>query len=274
MNARSVATEAAARLAANDVPDSAFEAELLTRHAAGLTRAQFFAGAGISAGDSARLASLLARRAAGEPAAYITGEREFYSLPFAVRRGVLVPRPETELLVDLALSYLGKRPAGLVVDVGTGSGCVAIAIAAHAPDARVVAVDRSSVALACARENVARHRAKVDLVRGDLARPLEQADVVIANLPYIPGSEIACLQREIRDWEPRMALDGGPDGLDVVRCLIDDCGRRVRPALLALEVGAGQAHEVHTLALHAGAVRAWIVPDLAGIERVVCAAWA
>ncbi|GAB4331175.1 MAG: peptide chain release factor N(5)-glutamine methyltransferase [Dehalococcoidia bacterium] len=274
MNARAVAARAAARLDAIAIPDSRLEAEILTRHAMGLDRAAFFAGAEIDSDRTALLDALIARRAAGEPAAYITGEREFYGLAFAVGPGVLVPRPETELLVDVAINFLRDRPGSVVVDIGTGSGCVAVAVAAHAPDTRVVAIDRSTDALAWARANVARHRAPVSLVRGNLAEPLARADVVLANLPYIPTGEIHHLQREIRDFEPRSALDGGPDGLDLIRRLVADCGFRLRPSLLALEVGAGQAQAVARLAQEAGAAGITIVPDLAGIDRVVSAQWA
>ena len=274
MNARTVAARAAALLEANSIPDSRLEAEVLTRYAASLDRATFFAGAEIDGDRTALLDALIARRAAGEPAAYITGEREFYGLAFAVGPGVLVPRPETELLVDTALDCLRDHPDCLVADIGTGSGCVALAVAAHAPGARVVAVESSTEALAWARMNAARHRGTITLIRGDLAEPLARADVVLANLPYIPAGDIHRLQREIRDFEPRSSLDGGPDGLDLIRRLVSDCGRRLRPSLLALEVGIGQARTVARLARDAGATDITVVADLAGIDRVVCARWA
>lgn len=274
MNARSVAAGAAATLAASHVEDSRLEAEILTRHVARLDRAAFFAGAEIPPKSSDLLAKAVARRASGEPTAYITGEREFYGICFAVGRGALVPRPETELLVDIAIDFVRDRPESVVVDIGTGTGCIAVAVAAHAPNARVIAIDRSGDALHWAAKNIARHSAPVTLVQGNLATAIGRADAVLANLPYIPSSEIPGLQREVRDWEPREALDGGPDGLDVVRKLIRDCGGRLRPSLLALEVGAGQAGAVASIAAEAGASTVCVLPDLAGIDRVVCARWA
>lgn len=272
MIAREVAATIAPQLQAAGIPDHEFEAELLTRTAGGISRAAYFARAEFPEDATNVLAEFVRRRLEREPAAYLLGRREFYGIAFRVGPGVLVPRPETELLVEAALEHLAGQPDAIVADLGTGSGCVAIAIAAHAPAAQVVGIDASAEALSVARANRDELGARVGLLAGDLASPLRRADVVVANLPYIPAADIASLQAEVRDWEPRMALDGGHDGLDLVRRLVSDCGDRLRPRSLALEVGAGQAPAVAALVAAAGGVAA-TTPDLAGIERMVTGRW-
>lgn len=273
MNPREAAQEAAVKLAAAGVPDARFEAEVLVRHVTGLSRAQFFASRG-ELGASGDLDAAVGRRAAREPGAYITGVREFYGLPFQVGPGVLVPRPETELLVDLGIEAARDLAEPVVVDVGTGSGCIAIAVAAGVdrPGATVVATDVSADALTIARKNRDAIGAPVHLVRGSLAEAIARADIVLANLPYIPSGEIDALEPEVSRWEPRVALDGGSDGVGLIRRLIGDCAARLRPRLLALEVGFGQAAAVAALAREAGA-SVDVVKDLGGIDRVVCARW-
>lgn len=272
MSARAVAAAARERLEAAGVPDAAFEAEALTRHAGGLSRAAFFAGAPLDATAAARLEALLARRLRREPTPYLTGVREFHGLELAVGRGALIPRPETELLVELGLAELRERPDATVLDVGTGCGAVAVALAVAEPRARVLASDVSADALRLAARNAARHGAAVSLARGHLAAAVARADVVLANLPYVPARAIDALQPEVRRWEPRLALDGGEDGLDLIRALLDDCGARLRPRLAAFEVGLGQAEAVaaHAAALGADAD---VAHDLAGWERAVTARW-
>lgn len=273
MIAREEGAMLARRFAAAGLPSAAFEAEYLVRAASGLTRAAYFAGAPLEPGALDRIACWSARRLAHEPAAYITGRREFFGLDFEVTPAVLIPRPETELLVEVALAELRGAPGHpIVVDAGTGCGCVAVSVAHGAPAACVVAVDSSVEALRVAARNCRRHAAAVSLVRGDLAGPVARADVVLANLPYIPTAEIDGLQPEVRDWEPRGALDGGPGGLALIRRLVADCGRRLRPRLLALETGCGQADAVAALARAAGA-KTERRRDLAGHERVVLARW-
>jgi release factor glutamine methyltransferase len=271
VTARAAAAGIARRLSAAGVPEATFEAELLTRESLGIDRSSYFAGAQLGAAAHTRLETLAARRAAREPAAYITGRREFYGLEFAVSPGVLIPRPETEMLVELTLAELRERPGSTVVDVGTGSGCVAVAIACHAPQARVFAVDRSPQALEQAVANARRHKVRIEFVLGDLIGGLRATDIVVANLPYIPTGEIEGLEPEIRDWEPRVALDGGPDGLELIRALVAVCGE-LRPSLLAVEVGLGQADRVVEAVIEAGASPE-VSRDLAGIERVVSARW-
>ncbi|MGK2966383.1 MAG: peptide chain release factor N(5)-glutamine methyltransferase [Tepidiformaceae bacterium] len=273
MSLREAARVASKALAEAGIEDSQLESELLARHAAGIDRATYFSTEFDDERTMHRFACAVERRINREPAAYITGTREFYGLAFRVGKGVLIPRPETELLVELVLREVEARPGATVADIGTGSGCIAVAVKVHAPMARVLAVDRSTVAVSRATRNARRHRADVSFVVGDLANGIGGADVVVANLPYIPTSTVEELEPEVRAWEPRGALDGGGDGLELIRLLVDDCGARLRPRFLALEVGAGQARAVEALCESAGARETGIVPDLAGIERVVTARW-
>lgn len=272
MKARAAAARVRAELEAAGIPDAAIEAEVLTRHASGLSRAAYFADAPVADGSCARLEELVERRLRREPTPYLTGMREFHGLEFAVGPGTLIPRPETELLVELGLAELERHPDATVVDVGTGCGVVALAVASAAPEARVIATDVSADALRVAALNVARHGAPVALVQGDLAFGVERADIVLANLPYVPAGAIEGLQPEIHGWEPHVALDGGGDGLDLVRRLLDDCASRLRPRLAAFELGLGQAGPVAELAESLGGEAA-IAHDLAGWERVVTARW-
>ena len=272
MKARAIAARVRAELAAAGVPDAALEAEVLTRHASGLSRSAFFADAPVAEGACARLEALVVRRLRREPTPYLTGQREFHGIELLVGPDTLIPRPETELLVETAIAALERNPEATVLDVGTGCGAIAIAVANAAPRARVVATDVSKGALRIAALNVARHGVAVALVQSDLASALARADIVLANLPYVPAKAIEGLQPEVRQWEPRVALDGGEDGLDLVWALLDDCGRRLRPRLAAFEVGLGQGARVGELARAAGA-EADILHDLAGWERVVTARW-
>jgi release factor glutamine methyltransferase len=273
VRARDAALRARERLAAAGLDDAAFEAEYLVRDAAGLTRAAFFEGATLPAAAMASVEAAIARREQREPAPYITGRREFRGLDLAVGPGVLVPRPETELLVDLAVHEAMESAGPLVVDVGTGTGCVAVAVAIELEGwGRVVAIDVSEAALGYARLNARRHGAPVRFVLGDLATPLRVADIIVANLPYIASEDIDALEPEVSRWEPRVALDGGPDGLRLIRRLVADCGQRLRPRLLALEVGYGMAETTAAIARGHGATTS-VVRDFAGIDRVVCCRW-
>lgn len=275
VSAWALAREAAARLAAAGIPEdeARFEAEYLARAASGLTRAQYFAGVELGGAASERFTAMVERRLAREPAPYVTGEREFRGLRLAVGSGVLVPRPETEKMIDIALEEAGAG-ARVFVDVGTGSGAIAVALAKEAPaGTRVLATDVSAVALRFAAANRDVHVAAVALVRCDLASAVARADVVLANLPYIPAGEIDQLEPEVSRWEPRVALDGGNDGYRLIARLIEDCANRLRPRLLALEVGFGQAGDVADMVLRAGA-EVSVRKDFTGIERVVCARWA
>ncbi len=270
MNALDVVRVVERELRAAGIDDARFEAEVLVRHIAGMTRASLFAGATLepTACEPIRLATI--RRASREPLAYILGTREFMGHDFLVTPAVLIPRPETELLVELVVAE--AKPGDRIIDIGTGSGCIAISVALARPDVSVIAGDRSLAAIDLARSNANRLGAAVAFVRGDLASAISGADIVVANLPYIPSADIETLEPEVRDGEPRLALDGGADGLDFVRRLLDDCATRLRPRRLALELGVGQADEVVALA-SAHSTDARVIADLAGIDRVVTVAW-
>ena len=268
--------DAVPRLAAAGVPEPRADAEVLLAHALATTRTGVIAHArdGMPAAGAGRLAALLARRAGRrEPVAYLVGEREFWSLSFAVDRRVLVPRPETELVVEVALRL--APGARRVADVGTGSGCLAVALARELPRAAVVAIDASAGALAVAAVNVARLAPRVRLVRGDLLEAVGPAsvDLIVSNPPYVPTGDIDGLAPEVRDHEPRAALDGGPDGLAALSCLLADAPSRLLPGgWVVVEMGMGQADAVQALAARDPRVdRVLVAEDAAGIPRV-CAA--
>ena len=271
--------EGAAVLAAAGIASAELDARVLLERAAGIDRAGLLTRGAepLSPAAGERFRALLERRARREPLAYVTGEREFWSLRLAVDPRVLVPRPETETLVEAALARLA--PGARVADVGTGSGAVAIALAVELPAASLWAVDRSRDALAVARANAAAHALadRITFLEGDLLAPLAPLagtlDAVVSNPPYIPAAEIARLEPEVRDHEPRLALDGGAAGLDAIARLAAGAPSLLAPGgWLLLEVGAGQAAAATVLLAGTGAFEAaQTVPDLAGIGRVVAA---
>jgi release factor glutamine methyltransferase len=225
---------------------------------------------------------LLRRRLAGEPTQYITGRQEFWSLDFLVSPAVLIPRPETELLVEAVLAFARHRgpaaPVRRLLDIGTGSGALAVVLARELPEVQVVALDYATAALAVARENCRRHGVdgRVTLIQGDLLAPLAPRpafDVIVSNPPYVPTPEWAGLPPEIKDHEPRLALDGGPDGLAVIRLLAAQVHHHLRPGgLLALEVGRGQAQTAAQLLAQTQAFEpAAVIPDYQRIGRVLTA---
>jgi release factor glutamine methyltransferase len=266
--------------AADDLDEARLEAEVLYGEASGLDRAAVIAR-GADEPDTetlVRFAELLARRLRHEPLAYILGRRECYGMTFEVGRGVLIPRPETETLIEAGLAAVREHPSARrivrVADVGTGSGVVALAIAKHALMAKVYGLDASTAALAVAGRNRKRFALmeRVVLLAGDLLESLpERVDVVVANLPYVLTADIGTLAPEVRDWEPRGALDGGADGLDVIRALCAQVSEHLAdgPRTVLLEVGAGQAAEVSALLRAAVGGEVRVHRDLAGIERVV-----
>jgi len=269
LTARRALAAGAARLERAGVDTPRLDAEVLLAHALGRSRAEVLAaGSALLPQDvRGRFESALLRRERREPVAYITASRGFRRLELAVDRRVLVPRPETELLVEVALA-LAPRGAR-VCDVGTGSGAVALALADERPDLAVSATDSSEAALAVARANAARLGLAVRLVRADLLEGVEgRLELVVANLPYVAEGELGALMPEVSCHEPRAALAAGPDGLGEIRRLVDQAAAREVP-LLALEVGAGQASEVAALLRRRGWSRVEVHPDLAGIERVV-----
>ncbi len=252
------------------------DAELLLGHILGWERVRVLAEGHAPLAEPWRSAfrALVARRAALEPVAYLVGHKEFYGLDFLVDRGVLVPRPETELLVDLALRYARGLPVQrhpVIADIGTGSGCIAVAVAIHLVDALVYATDISPDALRIAGKNVERYgvAARVRLIQGDLLDALpEPVDLLLSNPPYTILSEI---DEGVRRHEPRLALDGGPDGLDTYRRLLAAAPAALRPGgAVILEIGAAQGAAVSALALvRVPGARVSVHQDLAGLDRVV-----
>ncbi len=274
-----ILADAAAILARAGVETPRLDAELLIAAAAGVNRARLYAGGvALDALARARLAATVELRARRMPLAYILGRREFYSLEIAVAPGVLIPRPETETLVALAFDELAARPAARVLDLGCGSGAIAIALAANAPHARMVAADLSDDALEIAAHNAVRLglAPRIEFVRTDCFTPLDGAgalgrfDLIVANPPYIADAEIAALAPEVRDFEPRIALAGGADGLDFYRRIASGCDAHLTPAAAVIvEVGAGQAAPVAEIFRIAGRAEITLARDLAGIDRVV-----
>jgi len=250
------------------------DAEVLLAHCAGLSRAGLIARFRDRAPESvaAALPCLVDARCRRQPVAYLVGEKEFYSLSFRVTSDVLIPRPETELLVEAALA---RMPAGaLVCDVGTGSGCIAVALASQAPAARLVACDLSSAALLIAAENARRHGVddRVELVLSDLFAAVDVArrfDVVVSNPPYVATA--AALDAEL-DWEPEMALRAGREGMDVIEPLLTAARSRLRPGgVVMVEIGADQERAARRAARAAGYATVDVRRDLAGLPRLVVA---
>ncbi len=216
-----------------------------------------------------RYESWLERRAAGEPTHHLTGTCPFWGREFEVSPAVLVPRPETELIVETALG-LPLPSEARILDVGTGSGCIAMTLAAEHPRWRVWAIDRSPTALLIARNNRDRLGVAVPIFLGDLASAVAPPwDLIVANLPYVPTDDISRIPIEVRH-DPAAALEGGPDGLDLVRLLLSDLSRLLRPCGGAvLEIGEGQADAVAAVASMAGLAVARRVRDVSGVERVI-----
>ena len=280
MRVRDVLRQAREKLRASGVEDAGFESEYLLRHALGCTREFLLIAldSDVSSSDQLRFDSIIARRAAGEPSAYITGHKEFYGLDFKVDHRALIPRPETELLVELALEFAAKgtsRVEGLnIAEVGVGCGVIAIALAVNLTWARVVATDISPAALKLASENVSRHcvEDRVTLEEGDLLQDVSgPIDILVSNPPYIPSAHLAALPREIRDHEPRVALDGGENGITVIEQLIRQAKDKLKPGgAMFVEIGwdLGERALARSLELWPES-DASISPDLAGLDRVL-----
>ena len=267
-------------------PEPRLDAELLLAHALGWDRARLLAypERPLAQAEGAAFNQAVARRAAREPLAYILGHWAFRDLDLQVNRHVLIPRPETEFLVEQALAHLGRReaapgggPGPLLADVGTGSGAIAIALARAVPAARVYALDRSADALAVAAANCRRYRVagRVALIQGDLLSALgAPVDGIVANLPYVEEKVVPHLAPEVSRHEPRLALDGGAGGTVVIRRLLAQTPAHLaRGGFMLLEIGANQGPEVLALAQATWpAARVSLHQDYAGLDRVVAVA--
>jgi len=329
---RSLLQSARRKLTQAGCDTPALDAELLAAHLLGVDRARLLMEAEktLSASQQEEFRQLIARRGRREPLPYILGEWEFFGLTLEVSPAVLIPRPETETLVEVCLSHLSPLTSPLAtpgrgtllgVEVGCGSGAISIALAHHTPNLRIIATDTSQAALAVARRNCLRHNladatlrssdtslrstSHITLLHGDLLEPLavvgrglpasglrspsqgevgcpppapagrglcsppQEVDFIVANLPYIPTAQIASLPPEVRDWEPRQAIDGGPDGLSIIRRLIEDAPRWLRKGgFLALEISPEQADEIKRLLSAENFRQCEVVPDLSGRARV------
>jgi release factor glutamine methyltransferase len=264
--------------------DSAqIDAEVLLRHVLGIEKAQLYSALDepLRTGHRRRFQEMLERRMRREPVAYITGRKEFWSLDFVVTPEVLIPRPETELLVEVALHRLKGTPSRTpkILDLGTGSGILAVCLAKERLEANVLAVDIASPALEVARINARRHGVSegIDLIHGDLFAALGAEkrlfDLIVANPPYIRTGELSLLAPEIRQWEPMTALDGGPDGMEYYRRIIGRAHEYLAPgSSIVLEIGADMAPVVSELfARWGGYGPASLYQDYAGKDRVIAA---
>lgn len=222
-----------------------------------------------------RYVELLERRGRGEPIQYITGETEFYGLPFHVTPDVLIPRPETEHLVEKVIELAARFKQPRIVDVGAGSGAIAVALTHKLPHAQVTATDICSRALAVARENAARNGVvHIRFLEGDLFAPIigECFEIIVSNPPYVPSGDRATLSVEVREYEPALALFAGDDGLDVYRRLIPAAFGALTPGgYVALEIGYGQSPAITEMLAHSSFEQIEFIPDLQGISRVACA---
>jgi len=252
------------------------EAEILLACALGIRRIDLYVRHDQIVDDAgrARFRDMVRRRQEGCPTAHIVGKKEFYSLDFAVSPATLIPRPDTELLVDEALRQAKPLTEPLIADIGTGTGCVAVALAHRLPKARIVAVDISPEALETARGNATRLGVadRVDFRLGDLLAPLAglRPDLIVSNPPYIPTNDIAGLDPGVRDHEPALALDGGPDGLRVIERLAEQALSLLAPGgRLLVEIGAGQEEGARGVLTSAGFTVESVRKDGGGHPRVV-----
>lgn len=290
---RAALKEGMAQLRAASVPSSTLAAELLLMHALGRDRTWLYTHpeAELDTSLAREYFALIARRAAGEPTQYLTGRKEFWGLDFEVTPAVLIPRPETEHVIEVALERLGARgikinmhtgepsPPLRVADVGAGSGCLAVALALELPHAEIFATDISAAALEVALRNAARHRVagRIRFLEGDLLGPVSPSpgsfDLIVSNPPYVAQDDAAALACEVREHEPHAALFGGPSGIEIYDRLIEQAGESLRSGgVLALELGYNSAQHVRAiLAAQRHWVNVGVTNDLAGIPRVLAA---
>jgi len=261
-------------LVANNIEDASLESELLLRHTLNISRVQLYQDPDreLSPKQEATFWNLIKHRLNHQPTAYITGHREFYGLDFYVNPHVLIPRPESELLVEMALSVTQNHRVATIAEIGTGCGAIAISLALNLPQTKIYATDISASALKVALINCRKHGVvnRVYLLQGNMLDPLpEPIDLIVANLPYVKKTEL--LRTRQAKSEPLLALNGGPDGLQKIRQLCRQVKSKLRPTgYLLLEIGQGQGRAVTTL-LHSlfPYAKIEVVPDLGGIERVV-----
>ena len=261
----------------SDEPE--LEAELLLRHCLGVDRASLYRllTAELSEEEQQRFRDLVRRRLIHEPTAYIIGHKEFFGLDFEVTPAAIIPRPETEVLVELAIEAAHKKPladALPIADVGTGSGAIAVALASALPEGKITATDTSPEALELAQRNAARHRVdkRIRFLQSDLLDTVPgRVDVLVANLPYVTTADWKALPPEIKDHEPREGLDGGPDGLRVIERLLEQAPARLSPSgVLLAEIGDMQGRAAKAAARAAfpeAAVK--VMPDPSGRDRVL-----
>jgi release factor glutamine methyltransferase len=282
---RSAFRRSIARLEERNVPSAALAAELLLMHALGHDRAWLYAHPEyeLSPEEVAAYEQLIARRSEGVPTQYLTGRQEFWGLEFEVGPGVLIPRPETEHVIEVALARLGGRRAEplRIADVGTGSGCIAIALARELPHAEIVATDISSVALDYARRNAKRHGVSrhVQLIETNLLdawlgldHPTDSFDLIVSNPPYVALSDAEHLPREVREHEPAEALFAGAQGLEIYPVLIDQAAQLLSPnGFFVVEIGYNGADQVRSLFPAPLWSDLCVTRDLARIERVISA---
>ena len=268
------------KLSAANIENASLEAELLLCHVLGISRIELYSEPerGLDSAEMRELQHLILRRLHHEPIAYILECCQFYGIDFYVDQDVLIPRPETELLVEEAIEVAHRSfPLGgqlTIADIGTGSGAIAVSLAVALPGAAIYATDISASALRVARINCQRHKVdeRITLLCGDLLEPLpEPADIVVTNLPYVRSCDLKTLSQEITSFEPMTALAGGEDGLAKIRCLLYQLPGRVYPrGCLLLEVGQGQAKAVESLVdscFPQANIRS--IADLSGIARAI-----
>lgn len=284
LSIRNVLSWGAQALRQAGIENGRLDAEVLLRHVLEMEKERLYANteALMSAGQEAKFRELVLRRARRAPVAYITGHKEFWSLDFVVSPGVLIPRPETELVVEIALQYAGKlagRSSVKVLDLGTGSGVISVCLAKEKPAAEIVAVDISPVALDVARANARRHgvAGRIRFLSGDLFAPVkplrETFNVIVSNPPYIRTGDLSALAPEIRQWEPMIALDGGADGIEAYRRIIGEGHEYLAPGgAIVLEIGSDLARAVAELFARSGCYGpASVYQDYAGKDRVIAA---
>lgn len=271
-------------LAQSHIEDARMEAEILLGHALNLPRSALISKGQNPLGEKEQkeYENFLQRRANHEPTAYIVGYQPFMGLDFMVDDNVLIPRPETELLVETVIKIFRTQKAesrtpntGItIIDIGTGSGCIAIALAKKLPEARIIGIDSSKAAINLALNNARKNGVEKNccFLLGDLFSPIkDRVDLIVSNPPYIPSAEIGTLQPEVKDWEPKAALDGGKDGLDLIKKLLTEAPRHLKPeGRLIMEFGFGQGDEIKRFASKYFS-KLEIIRDYAGIPRILVA---